>query len=86
MRIKVILQNYNTTHTKYQELLSAMLKEQRGERMDEEFIRNRITELRLKKRRFRISDEHGVRAEQKLYSGDFFRAFYAVYEAVSQHL
>ena len=49
MRIKVILQNYNTTHTKYQELLSAMLKEQRGERMDEEFIRNRITELRLKK-------------------------------------
>ena len=40
MRIKVILQNYNTTHTKYQELLSAMLKEQRGERMDEEFIRN----------------------------------------------
>ena len=34
---------------KYQELLSAMLKEQRGERMDEEFIRNRITELRLKK-------------------------------------
>lgn len=26
-----------------------MLKEQRGERMDEEFIRNRITELRLKK-------------------------------------
>lgn len=54
--------------------------------MDEEFIRNRITELRLKKRRFRISDEHGVRAEQKLYSGDFFRAFYAVYEAVSQHL
>ena len=85
MRIKVILQNYNTTHTKYQELLSAMLKEQRGERMDEEFIRNRITELRLK-RRFRISDEHGVRAEQKLYSGDFFRAFYAVYEAVSQHL
>ena len=86
MRIKVILQNYNTTYTKYQELLSAMLKEQRGERMDEEFIRNRITELRLKKRRFRISDEHGVRAEQKLYSGDFFRAFYAVYEAVSQHL
>lgn len=49
MRIKVILQNYNTIHTKYQELLSAMLKEQRGERMDEEFIRNRITELRLKK-------------------------------------
>ena len=49
MRIKVVLQNYNTTHTKYQELLSAMLKEQRGERMDEEFIRNRITELRLKK-------------------------------------
>lgn len=49
MRIKVILQNYNITHTKYQELLSAMLKEQRGERMDEEFIRNRITELRLKK-------------------------------------
>lgn len=49
MRIKAILQNYNTTHTKYQELLSAMLKEQRGERMDEEFIRNRITELRLKK-------------------------------------
>lgn len=49
MRIKVILQNCNTTHTKYQELLSAMLKEQRGERMDEEFIRNRITELRLKK-------------------------------------
>ena len=48
MRIKVILQNYNTTHTKYQELLSAMLKEQRGER-NEEFIRNRITELRLKK-------------------------------------
>lgn len=86
MRIKAVLQNYNTTHTKYQELLSAMLKEQRGERMDEEFIRNRITELRLKKRRFRISDEHGVRAEQKLYSGDFFRAFYAVYEAVSQHL
>ena len=86
MRIKVILQNYNTIHTKYQELLSAMLKEQRGERMDEEFIRNRITELRLKKRRFRISDEHGVRAEQKLYSGDFFWAFYAVYEAVSQHL
>ena len=38
MRIKAILQNYNTTHTKYQELLSAMLKEQRGERMDEEFI------------------------------------------------
>ena len=86
MRIKVVLQNYNTIHTKYQELLSAMLKEQRGERMDEEFIRNRITELRLQKRRFRISDEHGVRAEQKLYSGDFFRAFYAVYEAVSQHL
>ena len=28
MRIKVILQNYNTIHTKYQELLSAMLKEQ----------------------------------------------------------
>ena len=27
MRIKVILQNYNTIHTKYQELLSAMLKE-----------------------------------------------------------
>ena len=26
-----------------------MLKVQRGERMDEEFIRNRITELRLKK-------------------------------------
>lgn len=49
MRIKAVLQNYNTTHTKYQELLSAMLKEQRGERMDEEFIRNRITELRLKK-------------------------------------
>ena len=49
MRIKAILQNYNTTHAKYQELLSAMLKEQRGERMDEEFIRNRITELRLKK-------------------------------------
>ena len=49
MRIKVILQNYNTIHTKHQELLSAMLKEQRGERMDEEFIRNRITELRLKK-------------------------------------
>ena len=36
MRIKVILQNYNTTHTKYQELLSALLKEQSGERMDEE--------------------------------------------------
>lgn len=50
MRIKVILQNHNTTHTKkHQELLSAMLKEQRGERMDEEFIRNRITELQLKK-------------------------------------
>jgi len=30
-------------------LVTAMLKEQRGERMDEEFIRNRITELRLKK-------------------------------------
>ena len=82
MRIKAILQNYNTTHAKYQELLSAMLKEQRGERMDEEFIRNRITELRLKKG----VSEHGVRAEQKLYSGNFFRAFYAVYEAVSQHL
>ena len=24
MRIKVILQNYNTTHTKYQELLSVI--------------------------------------------------------------
>ena len=44
--------------------------------MDEEFIRNRITELRLKK---------GV-SEYQLYSGDFFWAFYAVYEAVSQHL
>ena len=84
MRIKVILQNYNTTHTKYQEWLSAMLKEQRGERMDEEFIRNRITELRLKKgvSEYQMSMELG----QKLYSGNFFRAFYAVYEAVSQHL
>ena len=27
MRIKAVLQNYNTTHAKYQELLSAMLKE-----------------------------------------------------------
>ena len=86
MRIKVILQNYNTTHTKYQELLSAMLKEQRGERMDEEFIPQSNHRITIEKRRFRISDEHGVRAEQKLYSGDFFRAFYAVYEAVSQHL
>ena len=27
--------------------------------------------IAIEKRCFRISDEHGVRAEQKLYSGDF---------------
>ena len=54
--------------------------------MDEEFIRNRITELRLKKGVSEYQMRHGVRAEQKLYSGDFLWAFYAVYEAVPQHL
>ena len=63
-----------------------MLKEQRGERMDEEFIRNRITELRLKKgvSEYQMSMELGQ--NKKLYSGDFLWAFYAVYEAVPQHL
>ena len=45
--------------------------------MDEEFIRNRITELRLKK---------GVSEYQMSMDLHFFWPCIAVYEAVSQHL
>ena len=54
--------------------------------MDEEFIRNRITELRLKKgvSEYQMSMELGQNRSyiQAISSG----AFYAVYEAVPQHL
>ncbi len=54
--------------------------------MDEEFIRNRITELRLKKgvSEYQMSMELGQ--NRSYIQAISFWAFYAVYEAVSQHL
>ena len=67
--------------------------------MDEEFIRNRITELRLKKgvSEYQMSMDLGQnknyvqaissgRALPSMKSSHFFWPCIAVYEAVSQHL
>lgn len=54
--------------------------------MDEEFIRNRITELRLKKGAIRISNEFGFRTEPELYSGDFIRSISSVNGSVLKNL
>lgn len=54
--------------------------------MDEEYIRNRITELRLKKgvSEYQMSLELG--AESQLHPGNFVRSVAPIHEAVSQYL